>query len=262
MDTEITPENYEENRKKLVELNSNLLGVVMNEKEIKLDGYFSKLKNEYHQNNTDSSIYQIPVLTDKGIRESGLYGFCSKLPKGADLHVHDMSLLPAGELIKVLIKYDGFCINADRRSFDLITVDPKDKIPNGYIDFRYAMESGYYTEDDLVMNWTVAGAENSDVGIWEYFEELFNKHAVLSGNIPFADLYYHHAFRYYCECGIMHVEVHIILTESIDESAEYIKVMRQAYYDVKKEYPFFTVRIIGAGVKADNDNIELTKNAF
>ena len=75
----------------------------------------------------------------------------------------------------------------------------------------------------------------------------------------FAKDYYEYTFRYYCKKNIMHVEIHMMLTDSIDESADYLKIVRQAYYNVKKDYPYFTLRIIGAGVKADNDRIETTR---
>lgn len=259
---DITLENYEQKRKEIVKANSNLLGIVMREKEVKLDGYLTKLKKEFFDSYGGKVPYDIPVLTDEKLRESRLYKFCSNLPKGADLHVHDMSLLPVKELIGLLCECKEFCINTDRKSFDLIVTDVKNDVPKGYMRVCDAVENGFYTHNDLINNWTVAGAESSGMNIWDYFEELFNRHAVLSNNMTFALRYYDYTFRYYCKKNIMHVEIHMMLTDSIDESADYLRVVRQAYYNVKKDYPFFTVRIIGAGVKADNSNIELTKKCF
>lgn len=259
---DITPENYEEKRKELLSQNSNLIGIVMREKEIKLNEMLDRLKAEFKAECGGKINYDIPVLTDKKIIESKLYRFCSRLPKGADLHVHDMSLLPARELINLLKTHNEFCINTDKKSYDLITLSENEAVPSGYMRFCDALQSGYYGEDELIYNWTVAGAENSGLNIWDYFEELFNRHGCLSSNPSFAKDYYDYTFRYYCERNIMHVEVHIMLTDSLDESREYIKVMRQAYYDVKKDYPYFTVRIIGAGVKADNETIDFTRKCF
>ncbi len=259
MDLHITLENYEEKRLELVEANANLTGLVMREKERRLDARLSEMKADFHTAFGESK-YDIPVLTDRALRECALYRFCSRLPKGADLHVHDMALLPAKELISLLKTCPEFCINADRRSFDLAHIE-NGNLPDGYLPFAQALETGYYTEDDLITNWTVAGAPEN-VNIWTFFENLFDRHAVLSSNLEFSEKYYQYAFRYYCRIGIMHVEIHIMLTESIDESAENIRLIRKAYYDVRKEYPYFTVRIIGAGVKADSENIELTKQCF
>lgn len=261
-ESKVTLENYEQKRKELVEANSNMLGVVLREKEEKLNDYLSLLKAEYKSTVKNTDAYSVPALTDKSIRESKLYRFCSMLPKGADLHVHDMALLPFCELVKLLKTQRQFCINRDRKSYDLITVPEQSEMPNGYMRFYDAVESGYCTEEELLHNWTVVGALDKDVNIWDYFEDLFNRHAALSSNPDFAAVYYDYTFRYYCEHNIMHVEIHIMLTDSIDESADYLKIVRQAYYNVKKDYPYFTVRIIGAGVKADNENIELTKKCF
>ena len=92
----------------------------------------------------------------------------------------------------------------------------------------------------------------------EIILSIFFKHSVLSDSKEITEKYYNYAFRYYCRQNIMHVEIHIMLTGDIDECCKYIEKMRSAYYNVKKEYPYFTVRIIGAGVKADNDRIETT----
>lgn len=262
MDMEITLENYEEKRRELIDANSNLLGIVMRDKELKLDEYLAKLKKEFNDDCGGEILYDIPVLTDKRITDSRLYKFCSRLPKGADLHVHDMSLLPVKELITLLKDCPEFCINTDRKSFDLITVPLDSALPQGYMRFNEALDRHYYTEKEIISNWTFVGAKENGINIWVYFEDLFNKHASLSGNPAFAAKYYDYTFRYYCKKNIMHVEIHLMLTDSIDESADYLRVIRKAYYDVKKDYPYFTVRVIGAGVKADNEDIQLTKKCF
>lgn len=259
---EITLENYEEKRRELLEANSNLTGLVMREKEVRLDELLTRLKEEYRETCGGQIPYHIPVLTDPTLTQSGLYRFCSRMPKGADLHVHDMSLLPARELIELLLTRPEFCINADRVRYDLLTVPPQEEPPAGYLRLADALRDGYYTREELCRNWTVAGAQGYPGGIWAYFEELFNRQGCLSDNPSFAAAYYDHTFRYYCRKNIMHVEIHLMLTESISQSEEYLKVIRKAYYDVCKDYPFFTVRVIGAGVKADNENIQMTKRCF
>lgn len=259
---QITSENYEALRAELVEANSNLLGVVMRDKEKTVDALLQTLKKEYRDACGGEVPYHIPVLTDKTLTESRLYRFCSRLPKGADLHVHDMSLLPAEELAELLKTHDEFCINTDRKSYDLIVVPPEEKVPAGYIRFREAMRSGVYSVSDLVENWTVEGCKNSGKNIWAFFEDLFERHASLSSNPKFAKDYYEYTFRYYCKKGIQHVEIHLMLTDSIEESEEYLNVLQNAYLSVKKDYPYFTFKIIGAGVKADDDKLAMTKKCF
>lgn len=262
MQPDITLETYEEKRRELLGANANLRGLVLREPEEKLDRFLSRLKEEYRKSCAQKFIYDVPVLTNPDLRSSRLYQFCSRLPKGADLHVHDMALLPVCELVPLLVSCPEFCINADRRSYDLLWVDNGQAVPAGYMRFSEAVQSGFYTHDDLLKNWTIVGAKDSGLGIWDYFETLFKKHSALSSNSSFAAKYYDYAFRYYCRNHIMHVEIHMMLTDSIDECADYLMAVRQAYYGVKKDYPYFTVKIIGAGVKADRENIELTKKCF
>ena len=262
MNDEITLENYTEKRREIAEANSNLLGVVLNEKERRLDGVLSALKEEYRADCGGNIPYSVPVLTDRHLTASRLYRFCTMLPKGADLHVHDLAELPLRELWKLLMTREEFYINTDRVHYDLIRVDPGETAPEGYLRFRDAVESGAVTEEELVRNWTVLGAQAHGVGIWDWFEELFVKHAVLSDYNEFDKDYYDYTFRYYISHGIYHVEIHLLLTADLEESAEYIRTVRQVYYDVKKDFPFFTAKIIGAGVKADNDRLEYTKKCF
>jgi len=259
---EMTPEIYEERRRALTEANSNLLGVVLNEKELRLNEVLSGLKNEYRESCSGAVPYHIPVLTDPNLTASRLYRFCTMLPKGADLHVHDLAQLPLPQLIKLLMTRDEFYINTDRSSYDLVRVMPGETVPKGYLRFREAMERGVITEEELVRNWTILGAEGHGMGVWDWFEELFVKHAVLSNYNDFAKAFYDFTFRYYISRGIYHMEIHLLLMDDLEETAGYIETVRQVYYDVKKEYPFFFVKIIGAGLKADGDRLEITRKCF
>ena len=249
-------------RKELLEHNSNPTGVVLREKEKAADEYLTALKEKFFADFKDKYIYDIPVLNNPAMVESELYKFCSRLPKGAELHVHDMAQLPMRELVPLLADYPGFCINADRKSFDLALADEEGNIPEGYIRFPDDLDSGYYSFDELLKNWTVLGTEDADCSVWDFFEELFKRHQALSDDLDFVAKYYDRAFRYYCENHVMHVEIHIMLTDDIDGSREYAEVIRGAYYNVKRDYPDFTVRLIGAGVKADNDKIDFTRKCF
>ena len=262
MNDEITMETYSAQRQALVDANSNLLGVVLREQELRLNDVLTALKEEYREGCGGNIPYSMPVLTDNDLTESRLYRFCTMLPKGADLHVHDLAELPPRELCSLLMTRDEFYINTDHVRYDLIRVDSGEAVPAGYMRFREAMETGAVTERELVENWTILGAETHGVGVWDWFEELFVKHAVLSNYNEFAKDFYDYTFRYYISRGIYHVEIHLLLTDELEESAEYIRTVRQAYYDVKKECPYFYAKIIGAGLKADNDRLEYTKKCF
>ena len=262
MNNECTIENYEQLREEIKDANANLTGVILREKEKLADEKLRLLKDSFRKSVGDRFIYDIPVLSDRELAESPLYRFCHRLPKGAELHVHDMTLLPVSELVPLLADCPEFCISTDRSSCDLVLAPPSEPVPEGYMRFSEAIRTGYYTCGDLLHGWTTLGAADSGCKAWPFLERLFDRQAVLSGNPAFAAKYYDRAFRYYCRNNIMHIEIHIMLTDSIDDSADYARAVRQAYYDVKKDYPYFTVRLIGAGVKADSENIEFTKMCF
>ena len=255
-------EEYEAQRQKLVEANSNLLGVVLREKETRLDQFLTELKKEYAESCGGRIAYDIPVLTDAGLHESRLYRFCSQMPKGGDLHVHAMAMLPARELIALLRECPEFCVNADRRSFDLVEADPQSPAPEGYLRVSEALETGFYTEEDLIVNWTVLGAQQAGMDVWSFFEQLFSRQRALSKNMAFVEKYYDRAFRYYCRHNVQHVEIHMMMPDDMDRSVTYLETLRRVYYAVKKDYPAFTVKVIGAGVKADSEDMQKTKKCF
>ena len=257
----ITAENYEEKRKELVELNSNSRGVILRDKEEKVAKELERLKKEYLDSCNGAIPFDMPTIMDSNLHNSGLYKFCDRMPKGADLHVHDMSILPAHELVNLLMTCPEFCINADRQSFDLIQVND-DETPHGYIRFCDAISNGYYSKEEIAYQWTVDSVGQSGESVWSYFEKLFVRHDALSNNPGFARKYYDYTFRYCVEHGITHIEIHLMLTESQELCGEYVKTIRASYYDVRKEYPYFTVRIIGAGVKDDNENLDMTTKCF
>ena len=260
MEIAITAENYEEERSKLVASNANLQGVILGGKETEAAEVLERLREEFISSCSGDAPYDVPSLRDERIRRSELYRFCDRMPKGADLHVHDMSILPAHELIKLLLTCPEFCINTDRSSYDLRIAHGD--VPEGYIRFSDALQSGFYTEDELVYHWTTDSAEASGKNVWAYFEALFTRHDVLSNNPEFARKYYDYTFRYCVRHGIMHIEIHLMLTEELGLCEEYVRTIRQAYYAVREEYPYFTVRIIGAGVKDDSEDLEITKVCF
>lgn len=254
-------ENYDEKRAELIAANRNLTGLVLREREQRLDALLTEWKAAYAAG-CGKGKFDVPVLTDAEIPQTPLYRFCSRLPKGGDLHVHDLALLPLDELIALLRECPEICINVTDGTFRLAKALPDGAAPEGHLPFPEAMERGRVRREDLLQNWTVVGAAGYPGGIWPWFEEIFDRQAVLSDNPAFAAKYYRRALRYYVLHGISHVEIHLMLTGTMEESEEYVRTLRDAYYDVKREYPFFTLRIIGAGVKADSEQIEFTRRCF
>lgn len=257
---ELTLEQYETERKRLIEENAVPVSIVMDGREKAADALLSAYKEELLVSYDGRFPFDFPILTDEKLRESRLYAFCHLMPKGADLHVHDMALLPVSELIPLLLSHPEFCI--DPVSAVLKVIPPEEKAPTGFVRFSEAMEKRLISEKTLAEAWSFAGRKENDGDVWTFFEGLFDKQAAFSDSLSFVLDYYRRAFRYDRENGVQHVEIHIMLTDDVDLSEEYLKKIRQAYYEVKAEHPDFSLRIIGAGVKADDSLLAMSKKCF
>ena len=98
-DDSFDQEKYLEARVSHVETNSYKTDVTLSEKEEALDRKLAVWKAEYLESCDRKVPYNMPVLTDKNIWGSKLYEFCEALPKGSDLHIHGMALMPFDELL-------------------------------------------------------------------------------------------------------------------------------------------------------------------
>ena len=108
------------------------------------------------------------------------------------------------------------------------------------------------------------GTEYAD--IWEWFEGLFDKQDALGDTSALNEAYHAEAFRYYCRNNVLHIEIRKVFRGSHEKAAAKAAAIRNAYYEVKKEYPDFIVSLVTAGVKylgADKEiNEEILDNAI
>lgn len=258
----VTFENYYDKRREIVEANTNPVGVVLHEKELALDKKLIGLKRELLSDCGGAVPYDVPVLADSRAYNSELYRFCSCLPKGADLHIHHMAILPARELVAFLSGRDDVFINLSTDSApDLKCVSPGGEIPEGYVRLRDAIAEGRITVSELERRWTVLGADAQE-NIWEYFERLFDAHSALSKNIDLVREYYVYAFRYCCRINILHLEIHCILKGERENCVRMVNAIYDAYCTVKRECPDFSARLIGAGLKYPKFDVEHARDCF
>lgn len=244
--------DYFELRRQIEEKNQNLLGVVLKKEEKSLDEKLSQYKKAYKDSCKNVVPYDFPVLTDKNIWNSDLYKFLKRMPKGSDLHVHGTSLVPAWKLIDFVLNRDDLFIDIETS----ILYRESTKNEN-CMKLRDAFYNGYVSRESLIKTWTVLGGQNND-DIWEYFENIFCFHAAIDEDLNILHDYYVFAFNDYVKCNIMHVEIHILLSEDYEETANILKTVRSAYYEVKKDNPDFIVSIIGASMKMEDYTVEIT----
>ena len=61
---------------------------------LSLDRYLTELKTKADALYEDTEVYGIAGWDKESVANSRLYEFCMALPKGAELHAHEMTLLP------------------------------------------------------------------------------------------------------------------------------------------------------------------------
>ena len=249
-DDSFDQEKYLEARVSHVETNSYKTDVTLSEKEEALDRKLAVWKAEYLESCDRKVPYNMPVLTDKNIWGSKLYEFCEALPKGSDLHIHGMALMPFDELLSFVESRDELFIGTGERNRYYLAFheDPAEAAEDEFPVLE-ALELGLINLDDLRVQWTVLGADDYDGTVWDWFETLFNKHMALSATPELIEAYYRNAFRYYCGYNIFHLEVRQLFFGSHDEALANAKAIRNAYYEVRKEYPDFIASVVGTGLK-------------
>jgi len=247
---------YEELRQEMAEKNENMIGTILKPKEKILDEKLLAMKEAFKKECDNIVPFDMPVLRDKRIWKSDLYKFCKALPKGSDLHVHGTALLPTHKLIDFLMTYDYVYI--DTKTLVLKTKDSKNE--NSLL-FKDAINKGLVKREDIIYNWTVLGGEKS-IDMWQYFEKLFDYTAAIDEDMDLLKAYYIYAFKDYIKCNILHVEIHILLSEDFETTAKIINTVKEAYYIVKKDNPDFVVSLIGAAMKMMDYSMDTTKKTF
>lgn len=248
-------ENYLLRRQEILDKNSNFVGVVLSDEEKALDVALSALKQEY-KSQYDIVPYHMPVLEDEKMWQSRLYDFCKALPKGSDLHVHGSALMPIERFIDFLLTREDVLIDTN----SWILYSDGVEMP-GRMSLKAAFESGIIDRKELCNKWTILTAKHK-ANKWSYFENIFEFFEAIDNNLDVLYDYYLWAFKYYVELNIKHVEIHLFLTGEEDFVFDTIKVIRKAYYDVRKQTPDFSVSIIGCGMKMYEVDVEETKKSF
>lgn len=245
-----TLDEYYSKREQIIEENTNLVGVILNDEEKRVDAILKKYKELYKKECGDDIKYSIPTLSDDRIIKSKLYSFCKDLPKGSDLHVHGTSLVPIHRLIDFLIENNKLYFNvknhylANKKTEDTILF--KDAILNKIVD-----------KESLLREWTILNRKQEETP-WHFFENLFAYFDAIDADFSVLKDYYIYAFNYYLDIHINHIEIHSIIIPDKKLSFNIINTIKEAYFEVKKKRPELSVSVICASMK-QFDSFEETK---
>lgn len=202
--------------------------------------------------------YSMPVMADETIWNSRLYQLCKAMPKGGDLHVHGLALLPVRELIDFLRNRQDVVVGISGGHLHRLYLAEDPSRPRSCMNLGQALEQGVLTQRELLSHWSVLGKTRRKRA-WDYLEELFVKDDAISSNPALLHDYYETAFRYYCGLNIQYVEIRPLFFGTEEIAAQKAASVRQAYYDVRRDYPDFRARLIGAGLKTIHAEKSLTE---
>ncbi len=189
-------QEYLQERTAHAEANQYQSDVSLSEEEIQLDKKLAEWKAEYLASYDGDVPYNMPVRNDETIWNSKLYAFCKALPKGSDLHVHGMALLPFDELLAFVKSRDELYIGTgEGNRYVLACHEDPTAAAEDELHVQDALEQGLIDLEELRAQWTVLGRD-VDNNIWAWFETLFDRHMALSDTPELIEAYYRDAFRY------------------------------------------------------------------
>lgn len=249
----VSEQQYIRQRNNFIRANDYKITVKLTPQEEKLDKKLSEMKNELLKSYNGAFPYNFPVLHDKRLSESALYHFSEKLPKGSDLHVHGSEVMSAPGYFDFVSKNKQvyICNKKGEKYGSLIYVKADETVPDGYIKLMTALDKKIFTKEQLTDIWTLSPyGYKTQADAWNYFESLFGKVDIVDYlEIENIQKYYYNAFKRYCKNNILHIEFHRVIRTDLQKEKMMLLAIRQAYYDVKKEYPDFNLKIIESGLK-------------
>lgn len=251
-------DSYEEKREKLLKSVECKTMAILSDDEKKCDAKISKLRAQFIEECDGNVPYNVDTLNDKRIENSELFKVLRKLPKGADLHVHGLCLMPAKEFVDYLLTNDDVtvCTQGEDRG-KLFCGPDKSTYPEGCMTVKEIIDNNVMTHEELEVLWTLRGCP-ADMRAWDYFEIMFLWHGGQDESMSVYEEYYYASFKYYISQNIYHVEPRTLLFGSHEVAVTKAEAIRNAYYRVKKECPDFSCMLVGASLKAKVLPAELT----
>ena len=221
---------------------------------LSLDRYLTELKAEADALYEDTEVYGIAGWEKESAANSRLYEFCMALPKGAELHAHEMTLLPFERYIKT-IRRDAWIDLEEGEQCGYLYAENNPNRPENAVLLDHALMSGRISMEELRKKLTMAGAEKKD-GLWRVLSKSLSAMRGLLTDQELTTGIYEESFRYAWEIGVVLLELRIVIKVDEDTTRSYLENIRSAYYTVRKEHPDFRVRIIGASGKSEKYSLD------
>lgn len=242
--------SYEEKRQEFIhEITTD---VELSEAEKVVDDKLNTMKAEADKLYTVIEHYGIVDWNNADSVHKELLDFCRQLPKGGDLHLHDNTIVPATRYIEVLKRHDDVRICLEPGvNYGYLYPGNYENAPDGTVNLKEALESGQFSEKEFFDMLTVSDEDSAAVGIWVTFENLFSMTLPLAADQDLRTDLYEAGFRYACESGILLLETRAFFSTDDQDNLALVSAIREAYYNVRKDYPDFRVKVIASSGKND-----------
>ncbi len=228
----------------------------LSDDELKIDAMLEEMKQEADALYTSGIPYAIPEWSDSSYAGTKLYGFCRQLPKGADLHGHDDTMISYERFINIIRDRADICLEEGEYYGHMYAAGNTQK-PEGCVPIGEAIENGTLTEEELIGFLTLAGRKEDERG-WDVLSARFS---ATSGIHTDEELYtdlYEETFRNCVDNGLILVELRVLCTSDDETNVANLERIREAYYRVRREHPEFRVRIIctaSKNLKYDEEHV-------
>lgn len=264
-DQTVNNSNYSQLRGNLVDSNSYKTGsdLILNEKEKALDERLKTLIITY-ENYTDDSTYApgnpfYDFIDGQGsdeIANTPIYKLIAQMPKAGNLHVHTTATFSTDNFLNFLITQENIYVaptklvdsnGASIPEGSIRIFNSNDEIIEGFLPLDSALESGQVKKERLNSLWTIDVADEEVPHIWDEFNAIFARISSTHGeDKQLFKEFYREAFLEQLKDNVTHIELRCGITEFDGDSTGEValKLLRDVYYETKKDYPDFSLKVI------------------
>lgn len=219
----------------------------LTEEEKVVDGYLKQIKAEADALYADRAVYGIVDWGDEEVMGSELHGFCEALPKGGELHAHEMTFIPFDRYLDVIRDETAICLD-EGDDYAALYAKNDPSLPERAVLLSDALGEDLITEEELRSILTLS-EEDRDEGFWNVMGDSFSRTRGLATDLDLVRRIYEEEFRYACDIGLDLVELRVSCKPDDKVNTDTLTTIRDAYYNVRADHPDLRVRIIGCGGK-------------
>lgn len=236
--------------------------IKLSDDEKKVNNYLSKIKLEADKLYSSIKPYGIIDWNDASYSQK-LLDFSRALPKGGDLHVHNDKVISVSDLIDLLLQHEEVSIVLDEGTqYGYLYAENE---PENAIPLNEALKDKKITLEQL-KEIIVLSDEDISNGRWVSFRKSQTAVNKLHLNTEMYRLIYEEGFRNSCKNNACLLEIRLSFKESDQINIANVSIIRDAYYNVKEEYPELVVRVIASTGKnyksIENIDIEPLRSAI